>query len=74
MARMNGKLADTRASKEALEDDIFNLQGKLDQAAKVHMPLPACADLLLPLEVAAGAISPYALGQTLKAPSEASVC
>ena len=38
MARMNGKLADTKAAKAALEDDIFDLQGKLDQAAKVHGP------------------------------------
>ncbi len=44
MARMNGKLADIKATKEALEDDIFNLQGKLDQAAKVSRPLLAPAD------------------------------
>lgn len=44
MARMNGKLADIKATKEALEDDIFNLQGKLDQAAKVSRTLLAPAD------------------------------
>ena len=33
-----------KATKEALEDDIFNLQGKLDQAAKVSRTLLAPAD------------------------------
>ncbi len=47
MARMNSKLADTKAAKAALEEDIFNLEGKLDQAAKVHSPLLAIADLPL---------------------------
>ena len=36
MGRLNSKLADTKAIKAALEEDILNLQAQLDQTAKVQ--------------------------------------
>ena len=80
MARMNGKLADIKATKEALEEDIFNLQGKLDQAAKVSRTLLApaltgkacCSGNSLVLSVQTGSRhSTYVLGHIYKAFLEA---
>ena len=36
MGRLNSKLADTKAKKAALEEDIFSLQAQLEQASKVQ--------------------------------------
>ena len=35
MARLNAMLADKRAAKANLENDVFTLQGKTEQATKV---------------------------------------
>ena len=47
MARLNSKLADTKAWKATVEDEVFILQGKLDQAAKVRSLLLAAARQIL---------------------------